>query len=297
VITTRPEAWDRVVDVVVLGSGAAGLVAATLAHDGGADVLVLEKADLIGGTTGVSGGMPWIPMNRHMAEVGQTDSREEALTYIRRLTLGREPDPELVEVYVDTAPEVLDYLETKTPVRMTAPRTFNDYYAHLPGGKRAGRSIEPAPFDARTELGDWAATVRTSPHLPSLTMEEGAKFLRGDEPPDLELVAEREQADVRVEHGGERAERGHRDTGGQAVGEHPRDAAQRVPDPQGGVDQRADGEVDRELEEPCGGEHAERGDRTGRYAGGGDEDSAGERVPAVGGEVGQVAGAEQLLAP
>jgi 3-oxosteroid 1-dehydrogenase len=198
VITTRPEAWDRVVDVVVLGSGAAGLVAATLAHDGGADVLVLEKADLIGGTTGVSGGMPWIPMNRHMAEVGQTDSREEALTYIRRLTLGREPDPELVEVYVDTAPEMLDYLETKTPVRMTAPRTFNDYYAHLPGGKRAGRSIEPAPFDARTELGDWAAKVRTSPHLPSLTMEEGAKFLRGDEPPDLELVAEREEADVRV---------------------------------------------------------------------------------------------------
>ncbi|HEX6311980.1 MAG TPA: FAD-dependent oxidoreductase [Acidimicrobiia bacterium] len=185
-------------DVVVLGSGAAGLAAATLAHDGGADVVVLEKADLIGGTTGVSGGMPWIPMNRHMAEVGQSDSREEALTYIRRLTLGREPDPELVEVYVDTASEMLDYLETKTPLRMTAPKTFNDYYAHLPGGKPAGRSIEPAPFDARGELGGLAAKVRTSPHLPRLTMDEGAKFLRGDEPPDLSLVAEREAADVRV---------------------------------------------------------------------------------------------------
>src|SRR5918992_3995741 len=104
-ITSRPEHWDRVVDVVVLGSGAAGLVAATLAHDGGADVLVFEKAPLIGGTTGVSGGMPWVPMNRHMAEVGQTDSRDDALTYIRRLTLGREPDPALLEVYVDTAAE------------------------------------------------------------------------------------------------------------------------------------------------------------------------------------------------
>jgi 3-oxosteroid 1-dehydrogenase len=101
-------------------------------------------------------------------------------------------------VYVDTAAEMLDYLETKTPLRMTAPTTFNDYYAHLPGGKPAGRSIEPAPFDARVELGDRAAAVRTSPHLPRLTMEEGAKFLRGDEPPDLALVAEREQADVRV---------------------------------------------------------------------------------------------------
>ncbi len=197
-ITTYPARWDRVVDVVVLGSGCAGLVAATLAHDGGAEVLVLEKADLIGGTTGVSGGMPWIPLNRHMAHVGQTDSRDEALAYIRRLTLGREPDPELVEVYVDWASEALDYLEVHTPLRMTAPTTFNDYYAHLPGGKVAGRSIEPAPFDARGELGAWADRLRTSPHLPRLTMEEGAKFLRGEGLPDFELVVGREQADERV---------------------------------------------------------------------------------------------------
>ena len=85
-----PDRWDEVADVVVLGSGAAGLTAAILAHDGGAQVVVLEKADLIGGTTGVSGGMPWIPMNRHMAELGVPDSREEALGYIRRLTLGRD---------------------------------------------------------------------------------------------------------------------------------------------------------------------------------------------------------------
>ncbi len=62
--------FDRVVDVVVVGSGAAGLTAATLAHDGGSEVLVVEKADLIGGTTGVSGGMPWVPVNAHMSEVG-----------------------------------------------------------------------------------------------------------------------------------------------------------------------------------------------------------------------------------
>lgn len=197
-ITSRPE-WDDVVDVVVLGSGAAGLVAATLAHDGGASVAVLEKADLIGGTTGVSGGMPWIPLNRHMTEVGVDDSRGEALTYIRRLTLGHEPDPELVEVYVDTAVEMIDYLEAKTPLRMSALPTFNDYYAHLPGGKPAGRSIEPVPFDARTELGsDQAARVRTSPHLPWLTMDEGAKFLRGDGPPDVELAQRRQADDVRV---------------------------------------------------------------------------------------------------
>jgi succinate dehydrogenase/fumarate reductase flavoprotein subunit len=74
------------VDVVVLGTGAAGLTAATLAADGGAEVLVLEKAAMVGGTTGVSGGMPWVPCNTHLADVDETDSREEALAYIRRLT-------------------------------------------------------------------------------------------------------------------------------------------------------------------------------------------------------------------
>jgi len=193
-----PDRFDRVVDVVVAGSGGAGLTAATLAADGGSEVVLLEKADHLGGTTGVSGGMPWVPGNRHMAEHGVEDSRADALTYIRRLTLGREPDPTLLEVYVDRAAEMLEYLETHTPLAVTVPPTFNDYYADLPGGKEKGRSVEPAPFDARQELGALAPMVRTSPHLPWLTMEEGAKFLRGDAPPDVELAGRRQADDVRV---------------------------------------------------------------------------------------------------
>jgi 3-oxosteroid 1-dehydrogenase len=197
-ITSLPSHWDKVVDVVVLGSGGAGLTAATLAHDGGSEVLLLEKSDLIGGTTAVSGGMPWIPMNRHMADLGQADSRADALTYIRRLTLEREPDAELIETYVDTAPEMLDYLESKTPLRMSAPTMFADYYADLPGGKRAGRSIEPVPFDSRSELGDWFGRVRTTPHMPSLTMEEGMRFLTGLEPPDMTRAEKRDAEGIRV---------------------------------------------------------------------------------------------------
>jgi 3-oxosteroid 1-dehydrogenase len=197
VITSVPERWDREVDVVVLGSGAAGLAATTLAYDGGADVLLVEKADLLGGTTGVSGGMPWVPMNHHMTDVAVDDSREEALLYIRRLSHGREPDPALVEMYVDTASEVIEYLESKTPVRFYAPTTFNDYFEGIPGGKPAGRSIEPVPYDARAELGEWAEKTRTSPHLARLTMEEGAKYLRGDELPDFETIAQREADDIR----------------------------------------------------------------------------------------------------
>ncbi len=65
-------------DVVVLGTGAAGLTAAIAAHESGASVAVFEKADLVGGTTAWSGGQVWIPNNPHMAEVGVADSRDNA---------------------------------------------------------------------------------------------------------------------------------------------------------------------------------------------------------------------------
>ena len=73
-------------DVVVLGTGAAGLTAAVTAHEGGAKVAVFEKADQVGGTTAWSGGQVWIPNNPHMGEVAVADSREKALTYIMSLS-------------------------------------------------------------------------------------------------------------------------------------------------------------------------------------------------------------------
>ncbi|NLT04882.1 MAG: FAD-dependent oxidoreductase [Solirubrobacterales bacterium] len=193
-----PSSWDRTVDVLVLGSGAAGLSAAVAAHDGGAETLVLEKAPLIGGTAGVSGGIIWIPLNRHMAAAGISDSREEALEYIRRLTLGSEPDPALLETYVDRAHEVAAYLEDNTPLRLMVSSSFTDYYADLPGGKpEGGRSLESEPFDARAQLGADAPKVRTSPHLAWLTLDEGAKALIGGDVP-ADLAAQRERDDVRV---------------------------------------------------------------------------------------------------
>ena len=80
--------WDQEVDVIAVGSGGSGLTAALLAHDRGAKALVLERSDKVGGTTAVSGGGLWIPMNHLMAENGIDDSREEALTYCKRLTSG-----------------------------------------------------------------------------------------------------------------------------------------------------------------------------------------------------------------
>lgn len=75
-------------DVVVLGTGAAGLTAAIAEADAGARVAVFEKAEKVGGTAAWSGGMVWVPQNAHMAELGLSDSREQAMTLPCRCRTG-----------------------------------------------------------------------------------------------------------------------------------------------------------------------------------------------------------------
>ena len=77
---------DLTCDVVVLGTGAAGFVAAIRAAHDGASVGLFEKAESVGGTTAWSGGMAWVPCNAHMKDIGVEDSREEALTYLHGLS-------------------------------------------------------------------------------------------------------------------------------------------------------------------------------------------------------------------
>jgi hypothetical protein len=190
--------WDRVVDVVVVGRVAA-LTAATRARPG-AEVLVLEKADMLGGTTAVSGGGVWLPGNHKMAEAGIDDSREDALAYIRRLTAGTEPDPALLDVYVDTAPEVLRYLEDHTPLQ-THISPLPDYYWTwgIPGNRpMPARCIEADPYPVRDELPDWADRLVSRGTLMSLG---AATTLTEDFSPKtpelLEELRRREAQDIR----------------------------------------------------------------------------------------------------
>jgi succinate dehydrogenase/fumarate reductase flavoprotein subunit len=153
--------WDLETDVLVVGTGGAGLTAALSAHDAGARVSLLEKASAVGGTTAVSGGVLWVPRNHHMAAAGIADSRAEALAYIMRLSDGRS-DTRLIERYLDTAPEVVAYLEERTPVRFAALARYPDYHPELFGGKPGGRSLDPGLFDTNT-LGPWQDKLRRSP--------------------------------------------------------------------------------------------------------------------------------------
>jgi succinate dehydrogenase/fumarate reductase flavoprotein subunit len=160
-------------DVVVVGTGAAGLTAAVVAAESGASVGVFEKAELVGGTTAWSGGQVWIPDNPHMASLGTSDDRDRAITYI--MSLSRDMlDRELVEAYVDAGREMVRFLEQRTPVEFYAVPRMPDYHPEFPGGRPdGGRTIECPiyPFD---ELGDWADRVTPSPYFasPHITMSE-----------------------------------------------------------------------------------------------------------------------------
>ena len=192
--------WDRVVDVVVVGSGGAALTAATMASDAGAEVLVIEKADMLGGTTAVSGGGVWLPGNHVMAAAGIEDSREDALAYIRRVTGGSAPDPELLEVFVDTAPEVLRYLEDHTPLE-THISPLPDYYWPwgIPGNRpMPARCVEANPYPVRKELPEWADRLVSRGTLMSLgTATTLTEDFMPKTPELLEELARREAEDIR----------------------------------------------------------------------------------------------------
>jgi succinate dehydrogenase/fumarate reductase flavoprotein subunit len=148
-------------DVVVIGTGGAGMTAALAASQAGAKVVIVEKSDKAGGTTAVSGGVLWIPTNHHMRAAGIGDSRAEALAYVRRLADGRS-DERLIEAFLDEGPAMLKFIEEVTPVRFTALPRYPDYHPEFEGAKPGGRSLDPGLFDTK-QLGAWKDKLRRSP--------------------------------------------------------------------------------------------------------------------------------------
>jgi 3-oxosteroid 1-dehydrogenase len=151
-------AQDYVFDVVVVGSGAGGLLAACRAADRGLSVVVIEKTGLYGGTSAVSGGGIWVPCNHHIAELGAADTLDAARRYLDACVGGEAPADKL-DAYLERAPEMLRYLESKTPVRYQALPKYADYFQKLPGAMPGYRALDPLPFDG-AELGDEFARLR-----------------------------------------------------------------------------------------------------------------------------------------
>jgi 3-oxosteroid 1-dehydrogenase len=142
----------QVYDVVVVGSGAAGAMAALRARELGLSALIVEKSHKYGGTSAASGGVSWIA-NHGLAENG--DSREQALQYLDQVTTPA-VQRERLEAFVDQGPEMVRFLKS-LGVPVTAA-TWPDYY---PGasGARNDRSLVCATFDGR-DLGDKFTLMR-----------------------------------------------------------------------------------------------------------------------------------------
>ncbi|MEN3148903.1 FAD-dependent oxidoreductase [Neorhizobium sp. IRAMC:178] len=179
-------------DLVVLGSGGAGLVSALAAASRGLSVVVYEKSSRLGGTTAISGGGIWVPNNHVMKGSGFKDEEDDATTYLQRLTLG-EIDPEILNDFVRTAPDMLLFLEQHSDLKFFSVDR-PDYH---PGwkGARSGRSVEPLPFEAHMESNLFQA-LRYNHLRQPVTSVEGKKGI------DPSIIADRKQRQIRTQGAG-----------------------------------------------------------------------------------------------
>jgi succinate dehydrogenase/fumarate reductase flavoprotein subunit len=163
-------------DVLVAGSGAAGLAAAVTAAHQGARVILVEKAPVFGGTSCFSAGLVWIPGSRQARAAGIQDDPAAALQYLRG---EGEPflDEPKAQAYVQQAADIFAWFEDHTHVSYHLSPLWPDYHQGVAGASRGGRSLGANPFDAR-RLGGRMAHLR--PPLASTTILGGMMVGRED---------------------------------------------------------------------------------------------------------------------
>ena len=157
------EAMDETYDFVVVGSGGGSMCAGLVMRKAGKSVLILEKTDLIGGSTAKAGGVMWIPNNRFMAEAGIEDSLEAAEAYLNAVVEAREGDApgtsrERRRTYIQEANAMLDFLIGQG-IKFQRNPYWPDYYDDRPGGNEPGRTVSADLFNLN-ELGEWKDMLR-----------------------------------------------------------------------------------------------------------------------------------------
>ncbi|MBL1078791.1 3-oxosteroid 1-dehydrogenase [Nocardia sp. 2] len=151
----QDSAAGETVDLIVVGSGAAGMAAAITAARHGLSTVIVEKSRYWGGSSARSGGGVWIPGNSVLREHAPADDLEAARTYLHHI-VGGHVDAARIDAYIDRGAEALEFLMAHSALRLEWVQGYSDYHPEAPGGLAAGRSCEPKAFDARALAGDLA---------------------------------------------------------------------------------------------------------------------------------------------
>ncbi|MGW0830666.1 3-oxosteroid 1-dehydrogenase [Streptomyces prunicolor] len=141
-------------DVVVIGSGAAGMTAALTAAKQGLSCVVVEKAPTFGGSAARSGAGIWIPNNPVILAAGVPDTPAKAATYLAAV-VGTDVPADRQQSFLAHGPAMISFVMANSPLRFRWMEGYSDYYPELPGGLPNGRSIEPDQLDGNilgTEL-------------------------------------------------------------------------------------------------------------------------------------------------
>ena len=166
---------DRV-DLVVIGSGAAGFSAALNAAILGARVLLVERMAHVGGTTALSASTAWVPGTRRGLEVNPDDTPQRVATFLNH-AIGDRSDPKLRQAFIDNGPQAIAHLEDHSALQFQVRMLHPDYLSELEGSVLNGRAIEPQPFDGKL-LGPNIELVR--PPIPEFTVLGGMMVDRDD---------------------------------------------------------------------------------------------------------------------
>lgn len=168
---------DRMVDVLVVGSGGGGMTAALTAASSGLDTLVIEKSSCFGGSTALSGGGIWVPGAPAQRRAGYSPNPDDVVGYLRRITDGLVSEARIRQ-YVYSAPQMLEFLEGLSAwLEFVWKPGYADYYPELPGGSVLGSTINVPPIDLR-KLGDDQPRLLTPLALAPRGIWLGPKELR-----------------------------------------------------------------------------------------------------------------------
>ncbi|KQO28528.1 FAD-dependent oxidoreductase [Pseudomonas chengduensis] len=138
-------------DLLVVGSGAAGLAAAVSAAHLGKRVILVEKDAVLGGATAWSGGWLWAPRNPLAQRAGIIEDIEQPRTYLRN-ELGEHYRPELVDAFLQHCPDMVAFFEQHTALQFVDGNGIPDMHGDTPGAASGGHQVIAAPYDGREVL-------------------------------------------------------------------------------------------------------------------------------------------------